>query len=97
MARARTFGGEYLLADAKVAGALGGTGETFDWSLVKDLARERRLTLAGGLRPDNVARAVAEVAPWCVDVASGVERAPGIKDLDAVRAFIAEANVRRRR
>lgn len=97
VARARRFGGDYLLADTKVAGALGGTGEAFDWSLVKTLARERRLALAGGLRPDNVAQAVAEVDPWCVDVASGVERAPGVKDLDAVRAFIAEAHVRRRR
>ncbi|MBX3261718.1 MAG: phosphoribosylanthranilate isomerase [Labilithrix sp.] len=97
VALARTFGGDYLLADAKVAGALGGTGATFDWALVKELARERKLTLAGGLRPDNVARAVEEVAPWCVDVASGVERAPGVKDLDAVRAFIAEAHVRRGR
>lgn len=94
---ARGFAGDYLLADAKVTGALGGTGATFDWSLVKELARERKLTLAGGLRPDNVARAVEEVAPWCVDVASGVERAPGVKDLDAVRAFIAEAHVPRGR
>lgn len=93
---ARRFGGDYLLADAKVGHALGGTGETFDWSLVKELARERRLTLAGGLRPDNVARAIEQIDPWCVDVASGVESAPGIKDLDAVRAFIAGANVHRR-
>jgi len=91
---ARSFGGDYLLADAKVAGALGGTGETFDWSLVKTLARERRLTLAGGLRPDNVAEAVRAVEPWCVDVASGVEHEPGIKDHAAVRRFIAEAHVR---
>ena len=91
---ARRFGGDYLLADAKVAGALGGTGETFDWSLVKGLARERRLTLAGGLRPENVAEAVRAVEPWCVDVASGVEHEPGIKDHDAIRRFIAEANVR---
>jgi phosphoribosylanthranilate isomerase len=96
VADARRFGGDYLLADAKVPGALGGTGSAFDWSLVKELARERRLTLAGGLRPDNVARAIAEVAPWCVDVASGVESAPGIKDLDAVRTFLHEADVRRR-
>ena len=91
---ARRYGGDYLLADAKVSGALGGTGETFDWSLVKGLARERRLTLAGGLRPDNVAQAVRAVEPWCVDVASGVEHAPGIKDHDAIRRFIREANVR---
>ena len=91
---ARRFGGDYLLADAKVAGALGGTGETFDWSLVKGLARERRLTLAGGLRPENVAEAVRAVDPWCVDVASGVEHEPGIKDHDAIPRFIAEADVR---
>lgn len=94
VARARAFGGEVLLVDAKVDGALGGTGEAFDWSLVRDLARERRLILAGGLRPDNVARAARAVGPWGVDVASGVERAPGVKDLDAVRAFIAEARRR---
>lgn len=88
---ARAFPGEHLLADAKVGGALGGTGATFDWSLVKDLARERRLTLAGGLRPENVEQAVRAVRPYCVDVASGVEREPGIKDLDAVRAFIENA------
>ncbi|HVJ92940.1 MAG TPA: phosphoribosylanthranilate isomerase [Labilithrix sp.] len=91
VSHARRFAGDYLLADAKVAGALGGTGETFDWALVKELARERKLTLAGGLRPENVASAVREVAPWCVDVASGVEDAPGVKNLDAVRAFIAAA------
>jgi phosphoribosylanthranilate isomerase len=93
VARARAYPGEHLLADAKVEGALGGTGRTFDWSLVRDLARERRLTLAGGLRPDNVADAIRAVDPWCVDVASGVERAPGDKDLDAVRAFVEAARV----
>ena len=89
---ARRYGGDYLLADAKMPNARGGTGATFDWSLVSDLARERKLTLAGGLRPDNVARAIEAVHPWCVDVASGVERMPGVKDLDAVRSFIAEAH-----
>ncbi len=91
---ARTYDGDYLLADAKVAGALGGTGETFDWFLVKALARERRLTLAGGLRPENVGEAVRAVEPWCVDVASGVEHEPGVKDHDAIRRFVAEAHVR---
>ena len=91
--RARAYPGEYLLVDAKVEGVLGGSGTTFDWALVKDLARERRLTLAGGLDPDNVERAVREVRPYCVDVASGVERAgaPGEKDLAKVRAFIEAA------
>lgn len=91
VARARTYPGEHLLVDAKVEGALGGTGASFDWSLVADLARDRKLTLAGGLRPDNVAEAVRRVRPWCVDVAGGVERAPGVKDLALVEAFVREA------
>ena len=91
VARARSYGGEHLLVDAKVDGLLGGSGTTFDWSLVHELARERKLTLAGGLRPDNVAEAVRAVRPYCVDVASGVERAPGIKDFDLVRAFVEAA------
>jgi phosphoribosylanthranilate isomerase len=69
-----------------------GSGRTFDWSLVGDLPRRRRVLLAGGLRPDNVAAAVAAVRPWGVDVASGVESSPGRKDVRSVRRFIAEAN-----
>lgn len=88
VAAAREVSGEYLLADAKVSGFLGGSGQTFDWSLVKELARERHLTLAGGLTPENVEAAIAEVHPYCVDVASGVESAPGVKDHDRVAAFI---------
>ncbi|HLK39721.1 MAG TPA: phosphoribosylanthranilate isomerase [Polyangiaceae bacterium] len=80
--------GEYVLADAKVDGSLGGTGRTFDWALVVGLARRRRLVLAGGLTPENVGRAVAQVGPWGVDVASGVESAPGVKDVSKVRAFV---------
>lgn len=89
---ARAFPGEHILVDAKVDGQLGGTGTTFDWSLVRELARERKLTLAGGLDPRNVARAIAAVAPYCVDVASGVESQPGVKDLAAVEAFVAAAH-----
>jgi phosphoribosylanthranilate isomerase len=87
---AATYGGEQLLVDAKVSGMLGGTGATFDWRLVRQLATERRLLLAGGLNPDNVARAVAEVRPWGVDVASGVEvpGQPRRKDPDLVRRFV---------
>lgn len=89
--RARAYPGEHVLVDAKVDGVLGGTGATFDWSLVRALAQERKLTLAGGLTPDNVARAVREVAPYCVDVASGVESSPGVKNLAMVRAFVSAA------
>jgi phosphoribosylanthranilate isomerase len=89
---ARRFAGVRLLADAKVDGALGGTGHSFDWSLVGALARERPLLLAGGLRPDNVARAVESVRPFGVDTASGVENAdPRRKDPEKTQAFVRAA------
>jgi phosphoribosylanthranilate isomerase len=88
VARAGTYPGEHVMVDARVEGALGGTGRTFDWGLVVGLARERRLTLAGGLTPENVGGAVRTVRPFAVDVASGVEAAPGRKDLARVRAFL---------
>jgi phosphoribosylanthranilate isomerase len=94
VARAAAMPGDYVMVDAKVGSMLGGSGHTFDWSLVVDLAAQRRLVLAGGLTPDNVAAAVARVRPWCVDVASGVESGPGIKDMARVRAFIAAARGR---
>ena len=73
VAAASEFAGEELLVDAKVPGALGGTGTSFDWSLVSELSRQRSMWLAGGLTPDNVAEAVRQVAPYGVDTASGVE------------------------
>jgi phosphoribosylanthranilate isomerase len=88
VALADGYPGEHVMADAKVEGALGGTGVTFDWGLVQGLARRRKLTVAGGLRPENVGEAVRRVHPFAVDVASGVEKSPGKKDLDRVRAFI---------
>jgi len=88
---ARRYPGAYLLVDARVDGALGGTGKTFDWALVRELATKRKLTLAGGLTPANVAEAIRAVRPYCVDVASGVESGPGVKDPEKVRAFIAAA------
>lgn len=65
-----------------------GSGMTFDWSLVGDVGRRHRLLLAGGLRPSNVADAIVAVRPWGVDVASGVETAPGVKDHDAIARFV---------
>jgi phosphoribosylanthranilate isomerase len=86
--RAASFPGERLLVDTKVTGASGGTGKVFDWQLVTDLARSRQLILAGGLTPKNVAAAVRVLTPWGVDVASGVEFVPGVKDAELVTAFV---------
>jgi phosphoribosylanthranilate isomerase len=91
VAEVARFGGEHVLLDAYVKGMPGGTGATFDWSLAAQIAAQRKLTLAGGLTPDNVAEAVRTVRPYCVDTASGVESAPGVKDAALVRAFIAQA------
>jgi phosphoribosylanthranilate isomerase len=88
---ARSYPGEHLLLDASVPGMPGGTGRTFDWDIASVVAEERKLTLAGGLTPDNVAEAVRVVQPFRVDVASGVESAPGLKDLVLVRRFIEAA------
>ena len=60
----------------------------FDWALVVPLAQRRRLILAGGLHPTNVAEAVRAVRPWCVDVASGVESDPRRKDMAKVQKFV---------
>jgi phosphoribosylanthranilate isomerase len=68
-----------------------GGGIPFDWDLVGDLASRHRILLAGGLRPDNVAEAIRRVQPWGVDVASGVERAPGQKDARAIARFVTAA------
>lgn len=92
LAETRRFPGEHILLDAAVPGAMpGGTGKRFDWELARAVARERKLTLAGGLVPANVADAIRAVRPYRVDVASGVESAPGIKDEALVRAFVEAA------
>jgi len=77
------------LLDAYVPGTYGGTGERFDWELAAAHPRTTPLVLSGGLDPDNVADAIAAVRPFAVDVASGVEAAPGRKDPEALRRFFA--------
>jgi len=77
-----------LLLDAWSDKGYGGTGEQFDWQLIKQLTANRPLVLAGGLNPDNVATAVREVRPYAVDVSSGVEVEPGKKDHQKVAEFI---------
>lgn len=79
-----------LLLDAYVPGIPGGTGETFDWSLVPKEC-PKPLILSGGLTPDNVSEAIKQTRPWAVDVSSGVESAKGIKDIHKVAQFIANA------
>lgn len=83
----RAFRTDYHLLDAYVADQPGGTGETFAWDLVASHRRDRPVLLSGGLTPDNVGEAIAAAHPWGVDVASGVERAPGIKDHARMDAF----------
>lgn len=76
-----------LLLDAWVDGVPGGTGESFDWSVLPS-EWPLPLILSGGLHPENVATAVERVQPWAVDVSSGVESSKGVKDLHQVELFI---------
>ncbi len=84
-----------LVVDALVPGALGGTGTTLPWLALGEhldsMEHEGRIVLAGGLTPENVDEAIDYVCPAIVDVSSGVESAPGIKDHDKLRAFLAAA------
>ena len=83
-----------LLLDAHDPVSRGGTGRTIDWSAAARIAGRRRTLLAGGLTPDNVAEAVARVQPFGIDVSSGVERAPGVKDHARIRALFEALNGR---
>ena len=81
-----------LLVDASAgAGQFGGTGKVGDWAAAAAVAAAHPILLAGGLRPENVAAAIAAVQPWGVDVASGVESSPGRKDAAKMRAFVRAA------
>jgi phosphoribosylanthranilate isomerase len=86
VARAADYGADVIILDAPSPGS----GQIFDWTLA-EVPDGLRLMLAGGLTPDNVIEAIARVHPWGVDVASGVEKSPGIKDPVKVRAFIKAA------
>ena len=76
-----------FLMDSNVAGRLGGSGDTFDWSMIPS-SLEFPLLLAGGIDPSNVAEAIARVRPWGVDVSSGVEQRRGVKDPNRIAAFV---------
>jgi phosphoribosylanthranilate isomerase len=79
--------GATLLLDAHDPVQRGGTGRTIDWIAAAAIAARRRVLLAGGLTPDNVADAIAQVRPFGIDVSSGVERAPGVKDHRRLKAL----------
>jgi phosphoribosylanthranilate isomerase len=83
----------FLLLDTQVKGQRGGTGKTFDWSLAAPIAARRQVMLAGGLNPDNVARAIKTVKPFAVDVSSGVELSPGRKDHERIAEFVKNAKL----
>jgi phosphoribosylanthranilate isomerase len=77
-----------FLLDAFSDQAYGGTGQVIDWQLAAEAAKAASILLAGGLTPDNVEKAIQAVRPYGVDVSSGVERGPGQKDHEKMRAFI---------
>ena len=81
-----------FVLDAFSEQAYGGTGQMIDWQLAAEAAKAANILLAGGLTPENVKKAIQAVQPYGVDVSSGVERAPGKKDHEKVRAFIRAVN-----
>jgi phosphoribosylanthranilate isomerase len=87
VASAADYGADVVMLDAQNPGS----GQVFDWTLAEGVPPGQRLLLAGGLTPENVADAIAQADPWGVDVATGVEVAPGKKDPRRMRAFISAA------
>jgi phosphoribosylanthranilate isomerase len=82
---------DMLLLDTKVGDKVGGTGVTHDYAVDRKIkeSTDKRIILSGGLNPENVAAAVKTVRPYAVDVSSGVESKPGVKDPEKVNKFIA--------
>lgn len=79
---------EYFLLDTKSEAEYGGSGKSFDWSILEDQSFVRPIFLAGGLNPENVAHAIDRVSPFAVDVSSGLEESPGKKDFGKIDAFV---------
>lgn len=79
---------DYLLFDTKIDGKWGGTGQTFDWPLIKNLTGGKPFFLSGGIGPDNVHRAIETVHPYAVDLSSSLESEPGIKNYELIEQFM---------
>ena len=91
LARIESFEADAYLFDTKADGRFGGTGKSFDWTLLKNAKFRRPVILSGGLKPGNIEEAVRAVCPYGVDVSSGVEKSPGKKDPKLVKEFIERA------
>lgn len=78
---------DYFLFDTKIGGLYGGTGQTFDWSLLQNLSMGKPFFLSGGLNARNVQEAINKVSPDVVDLSSGLEESPGLKDFDKIEEF----------
>ncbi|HEX8299761.1 MAG TPA: phosphoribosylanthranilate isomerase [Rubricoccaceae bacterium] len=78
---------DFLLLDTSTTSLFGGSGESFNWRVARDLASEADVFLAGGLSAGNVAEAIQTMRPYAVDLSSSVESSPGVKDLDRLAAF----------
>jgi len=87
------YDANFYLLDTYKTDSIGGTGETFDWKILKDFEILRPVILSGGLTPANVSAAIKEIAPYAVDVSTGVEASPGKKDLTLMKKFV--ENVRK--
>lgn len=88
-----SYNTDFYLLDTYRPDSIGGTGDVFDWKMLRDFEILKPVILSGGLGPDNVSDAIQEVAPYAVDVSTGVETEPGRKDLSLVKKFV--ENVRR--
>lgn len=89
--RALGYGGDGVLLDTYAPGVFGGTGEKFDWSLAREFKEshpERTMILAGGITPENAAEAIEQARPDALDVASGAEVSPGVKNFDKVKRLV---------
>src|SRR6056297_1101066 len=83
---------DFFLFDTKIDGLWGGTGKSFDWSLIKDMDVDIPFFLSGGLNTSNVKEAIRTVQPYAIDVSSSLEQKPGLKDFEKIESFMAKFN-----